>query len=65
MGQKKTEPGKLKKHTLLLFEGDYERANSIYENMPAAELIRRVLRDFLDRTEKGLRTVKPKGEVNL
>ena len=47
MTKKSEEP--LQKHTLLLFEGDYERLQTMYPDVGASVVIRKVVREFIDR----------------
>jgi hypothetical protein len=42
----------LQKHTLNLFEGDYEKLQSYYPDVGAGPIIRRVVRSFLEQIEK-------------
>jgi hypothetical protein len=48
MTRKSEEP--LQKHTLLLYEGDYERLQTMYPDIGASVVIRKIIRDFIDRT---------------
>jgi hypothetical protein len=42
---------RLQKHTLLLREGDYNEISTVFapKGIPAAEVIRKVISDFVDR----------------
>ncbi len=41
----------LTKHTLNLYEGDYERVQDLYPDIGAAVIIRKVLRQFIEGIE--------------
>jgi len=41
----------LTKHTLNLYEGDYERVQDLYPDIGAAVIIRKVLRRFIEGIE--------------
>lgn len=43
----------LQKHTLNLFAGDYEKIQSLFPDLGAAVIIRKVIRSFIERTEAG------------
>lgn len=47
MTRKSEEP--LQKHTLLLYEGDYERLQTMYPDVGASVVIRKVVRTFIDQ----------------
>lgn len=56
----------LHKHTLNLFEGDYERIQALYPDIGAATIIRQVVRSYLDNVEKKTRKTDLSGvEVNI
>lgn len=42
-----TEP--LQKHTLLLYEGDFEKLGAYYPQIGASVAVRRIVRSFLNR----------------
>jgi hypothetical protein len=44
-------PEKLRKHTLNLRDGDYERLQALWPDVGAAVIIRRIISSFLDREE--------------
>lgn len=50
----------LQKHTLLLYSGDYARLQSIYQEIGAALIIRRLIRAHLEEVDP-----TPKLEVNI
>lgn len=43
----------LKKHTLLLYDGDYQRVQDLYPDIGAAVIIRKLLRNYLDKVNEG------------
>lgn len=49
----KPRDGDLHKHTLNLFEGDYEKIQSYYPDTGAATIIRRLVRRFIQQVEAG------------
>jgi len=54
----------LQKHTLNLYAGDYEEIQSLYPDVGAAVVIRRLIRQFLDQIRaKGGET--PNVEVEI
>lgn len=53
----------LKKHTLNLREGDYERLQSLYPELGAAVVIRKLVSNYLDRDKVEIDTQQM--EVNL
>lgn len=48
---RKSEERPLTKHTLHLFEGQYERLKDLFPDVSTAHMIRRILEDFLLRAE--------------
>lgn len=48
---RKPEDRPLTKHTLHLFEGQYERLKDLFPDISTAHMIRRILEDFLLRAE--------------
>lgn len=55
----------LSKHTLNLFEGDYQRVKDLYPQGDAATIIREVLRAFLDRVEAASSTPPDIGAIDV
>lgn len=53
----------LQKHTLNLFEGDYEKLQALFPDVGAGPVIRKIVREFVERTETT--TKLPKSEVNI
>lgn len=51
MSHDRTEGRDLQKHTLFLFEGDYDRLNQLFPKAKAAKVIRHLVRDLIKRTE--------------
>lgn len=45
----------LTRHQLLLFEGDFAKLNSLYQHRSATEVIRKLVRDHINRVEERLR----------
>jgi len=54
----------LQKHTLLLYSGDYQRVQDLYPDIGAAVIIRKLLRNYLDKVNEGGEAPNPVG-VNL
>lgn len=54
----------LKKHTLLLYDGDYQRVQDMHPDIGAAVIIRKLLRNYLEKISEGDKTVSSVG-VNL
>lgn len=48
----------LQKHTLNLFAGDYEELQSMYPDVGAGPIIRRLVRDFLAKVQTNPAEVK-------
>lgn len=51
----------LQKHTLFLFEGDYDKLNVLFPGAKAAKVVRHLVRDLIKRTEGD----KPDVQVDL
>jgi len=50
----KKSPEELQKHTLFLFEGDYEKIRATYPQLGAATVIRNIIRRFIQtKIDKG------------
>jgi hypothetical protein len=41
----------LQKHTLNLYRGDFDRLQSVYPDIPAGKVIRRIVRGYIERLE--------------
>ncbi len=56
----------LQKHTLNLFEGDYEKLRELYPDIGAGAVIRRIVRRYIeaDRLEERLREWVVSGEAD-
>jgi hypothetical protein len=58
----KDESGKpITKHTLFLFDGDYARLNELFPQAKAAKVIRKMVRNLIERVEGG----KPDIEIDI
>jgi hypothetical protein len=55
----------LQKHTLLLNAGDYETLRSLYPDIGAAVVIRRIIRAFLDKIESRGNEVPENVEIEI
>ena len=44
----KADPNGLSKHTMHLFEGDYEKLARLHPTVPRAEIIRNLVRTYLN-----------------
>lgn len=55
----------LTKHTLNLFAGDYAKLQSLFPDVGAGVVIRKVVRDFLSKIEGSTKPSKVKAEVKL
>lgn len=53
-----TEP--LQKHTLHLYEGDFDRVGSFFPEIGASVAVRRLVREYLNKLEAGLTPLPPK-----
>lgn len=42
----------LSKHTLFLFEGDYDKLKTLFPERGAAYVVRRLVRSFIERVEE-------------
>lgn len=60
MAKKSNEP--LKKHTMLLYDGDYERLQDLYPEVGASIIIRKIVRDYLNKVSP---PAKVRNDVNL
>ncbi len=57
MAKKSDEP--LSKHTLLLFEGDYERLQSLYPDIGAAVIVRKIVHEYLAKVAPPAKIKQP------
>lgn len=55
----------LTKHTLNLFPGDYSRLQELYPDIGAGPVIRRLVRDFLDKIEAAKSSTSLTERINL
>lgn len=60
--KKSSEP--IHKHTLNLFEGDYEKIQNLYPNIGAGKIIRHIVRDFIKKLDDGSELKTQIGEIN-
>lgn len=58
-------PSNLKKHTLNLFEGDFDRLQTLYPEVGAGVIIRNVIHKFLRNLEAGTETAPLELEVDI
>lgn len=62
--QRDDEP--LQKHTLNLWEGDYEKLRVLYPDVGAGAIIRRVVRRFIEQVEaNGGPSIDAKVEIKI
>lgn len=61
---KKNKEG-LQKHTLFLFEGDMEELRVLCPNLPAAAVVRTLVRSFIIKTRAGESTQTLRMEIEL
>ena len=47
------DESKLSKHTLNLYKGDYNKLRQLYPDIGAGAVIRRIIRNYIDRIESG------------
>jgi hypothetical protein len=55
----------LKKHTINLFDGDYEYLQGQYPDLGAGPIIRRIVRAFVEQIEGGAEGFNPEVKVNI
>lgn len=55
----------LQKHTLNLFPGDYAKIQSLHPDLGAGIVIRRIVRNYIERLEAGDKLPKLQEGVNL
>lgn len=62
--QSSKEP--LRKHTLFLFDGDFDRLNELYPEVTASVMIRTIVRRFLNKVDPEVDSTQlPKLEVDI
>lgn len=54
----------LQKHTLQLFEGDYERIQSLHPELSAASVIRQIIRQYILKLDPPVE-LKIKGDLDV
>lgn len=60
---KKDLNGDLKKHTLLLYEGDFDRLNELYPDLTASVAIRHLIRTHLQKADQHVNARTPEIEL--
>lgn len=55
----------LSKHTLNLFEGDYEKLRLLYPDVGAGAIIRRIVRRFIEQVEVNGASIDAKVEIKI
>lgn len=55
----------LHKHTIMLYEGDYARLQSLHPETGAASIVREIIRAYLNRVEPPIDTTQIKGHINV
>jgi len=55
----------LQKHTLNLFEGDYEKLKLLYPDVGAGAIIRRVVRRYIEQIEASGGSIDAKVEIKI
>jgi hypothetical protein len=55
----------LQKHTLNLFEGDYEKLRSFYPDVGAGAVIRRIVRRYIEQVEVTGGSIDAKVEIKI
>lgn len=61
--QSSKEP--LRKHTLLLFEGDFDRLGELYPEVGASVMVRTIVRKYLDRVDPKVEGPLPSVDKDL
>lgn len=61
----KSEDEGLQKHTLNLFEGDYEKLRMLFPDIGAGAIVRRIVRRFLEQVESNGGSIDAKVEIKL
>jgi hypothetical protein len=55
----------LQKHTLNLYEGDYEKIRLLYPDVGAGAIIRRIVRRFIEQVEVTGTSIDAKVEIKI
>lgn len=55
----------LQKHTLNLFEGDYEKLRALYPDVGAGAIVRRIVRRFIEQVEANGSSIDAKVEIKI
>lgn len=55
----------LQKHTLNLYEGDYEKLRGFYPDVGAGAVIRRIVRRYLEQIEASGGSIDAKVEIKI
>jgi len=55
----------LQKHTLNLYEGDYEKIRLLYPDVGAGAIIRRIVRKFIEQVEQQGASIDAKVEIKI
>lgn len=56
----------LTKHTLNLYEGDYEKLRELYPDVGAGAIVRRIVRRFIEQVEaQGGTSIDAKVEIKI
>ncbi len=55
----------LHKHTIMLYEGDYARLQTLHPETGAAAIVREIIRSYLNRVEPPIDTTMIKGDLNV
>lgn len=59
------ERQKLRRHTLWLYDGDFERLGELYEDLGASVVIRTLVRKHLERIDKSRNDPLPDIDVEI
>lgn len=62
---RKDNNGDLYKHTLNLYAGDYAKIQDLFPNVGAGAVIRRIVREFVEKVEAGAKSSVVNTEVKL
>lgn len=56
----------LQKHTLNLYAGDFDRLAEFYPDIPAATIVRKLVRRYIEQVEaSGSASINPTVEISL
>lgn len=55
----------LQKHTLNLYEGDYEKLRQLYPDVGAGPIVRRIVRRFIEQVEATGGSIDAKVEIKI